>query len=60
MIKALVDDNYRVEWTLDDLPGATALKYEDDETKKEYESGFKLGDLVEVGLLVPGNETCKK
>lgn len=42
--KELIEKDYRVEWIVDNLPGATTL-ISPDKTSRYYLTGFKLGDV---------------
>lgn len=45
-IISLIDEDYRVEWIMDGLPGATKVVSSVDK-KYQYEPGFVLGDYVQ-------------
>ncbi|CAG8512008.1 3589_t:CDS:10 [Paraglomus brasilianum] len=45
--KQLIKNDYRIEWIVDNLPGATAYQTLPGKKQKRYEVGFKLGQLQE-------------
>ena len=43
--RLLIQNNYRAEWIVDNLPGATSF-LSTDKTRKYYAAGFKMGEVV--------------
>lgn len=55
-LREVIDARYKVEWLVDDLPGATSF-IEKEANKKSYEAGFPIGEVQDGKYIVNNHFT---